>query len=77
MTHHCQTATMRILTAEISGLNGDYPPREVMALLFVSFVWMGICPPYLIALPHVSGAVPRRYQRGSIYMEIKAVAEVE
>lgn len=41
------------------------------------FVWMGICSPYLIALPHFSGAVPRRYQRRSIYMEIKAFAEVE
>lgn len=41
------------------------------------FVWMGICSPYLIALPHFSGAVPRRYQHSSIYMEIKAFAEVE
>lgn len=41
------------------------------------FVWMGICSPYLIALPHFSRAVPSCYQHSTIYMEIKAFAEVE
>lgn len=45
--------------------------------LCLFFVGMGICSPYLISLPHFSGAVSRRYQRSSIYMEIKAFAEVE
>lgn len=52
-------------------------PRGLTALLFVFFVWTGICSPYLITLPHFSRAVPCRYQRGSIYMEIKAFPEVE
>lgn len=75
---------MRFLAAVISGLNGDYPARRMMTpffvfffCLFFSFVWMGICLPYLIALPHFSGPVSRRYQAGSIYMEIKAFAGAE